>query len=266
MTRPVLRTRRQALSEMLGLMGLLTCGALLAGQGNQTLAARPAGTSDPAGSPRGLRGDSAHVPARSEGISALDRNLFTAASAGDLELVNRLLAAGASAQAVDERGRSALLAAVYGRRGDVSRTLIMAGADVNRKDTESNSPFLLAAATGQVDVVRLALSHGADLTSTDRYDGTALIAASQHGNVEVVKLLLQKGIAVDHVNQLGWTALLEAVILGDGGTRYDEIVQLLIDAGADANLADREGVTPTRHARERGYKSMVKILMRARGH
>ncbi len=114
--------------------------------------------------------------------------------------------------------------------------------------------------------MRLSLSHGADLASTDRYDGTALIAASQHGNVEVVKLLLQKGIAVDHVNQLGWTALLEAVILGDGSTRYEEIVQLLIDAGADANLADREGVSPTRHARERGYKSMVKILMRARGH
>jgi hypothetical protein len=43
-------------------------------------------------------------------------------------------------------------------------------------------------------------------------------------------------------------------------------VQLLLDAGADANLADREGVTPTRHARERGYKTMVKMLMRARGH
>ncbi|CAG9175192.1 hypothetical protein LMG23992_02890 [Cupriavidus laharis] len=265
MTRPFVRTRRQALSEMLGLMGLLTCGALLAGQGGQTLAARPAGTTDGASSSR-TRGDSAHVPPRSEGISALDRNLITAAAAGDLELVSRLLAAGASAQAVDERGRSALLTAVYNRRGEVAKALVLAGADVNRKDAEFNSPFLLAAATGQVDVVRLMLSHGADLASTDRYDGTALIAASQHGNVEVVKLLLQKGIAVDHVNQLGWTALLEAVILGDGSTRYEEIVQLLIDAGADANLADREGVTPTRHARERSYKSIVKILMRARGH
>jgi ankyrin repeat protein len=266
MTRPFVRTRRHALADMLGLMGLLSCGALLAGQGGQTLAARPAGNSEGAGSSRGPHSNGAHVPNHSEGITALDRNLITAATGGDLELVNRLLAAGASAQAVDERGRSALLAAVYNRRGDVARTLTLAGADVNRKDAEFNSPFLLAAATGQVEVVRLSLSHGADVASTDRYDGTALIAACQHGNVEVVKLLLQKGIAVDHVNQLGWTALLEAVILGDGSARYEEIVQLLIDAGADANLADREGVSPTRHARERGYKSMVKILMRARGH
>jgi len=250
---------------MLGMMGLLTCGTLLATQGGQTLARSSASGS--AGTPaHHPRGDGQHATTRSDGISALDRNLITAAVAGDLELVNRLLTAGASPRAVDERGRSALLAAVYNRRGEVARALILAGADVNYKDGESNSPFLLASATGQVDIVRLTLAHGADLNSTDRYDGTALIAASQHGNVEIVKLLLQKGIAVDHVNQLGWTALLEAVILGDGSARYEEIVQLLIDAGADANLADREGVSPTRHARERGYKSIVKILMRARGH
>jgi len=266
MTRPAARTRRQTLGEMLGWMGLLMGGALLAGQGGQTLAARPSSAGSAPYPPRSQRGDSSHAAARNDSISALDRNLITAASGGDLELVNRLIAAGASPQAVDERGRSALLAAVYNRHGDVARSLVLAGADVNRKDTESNSPFLLAASTGQADVVRLAMAHGADLASTDRYDGTALIAASQHGNTEVVKLLLKGGIAVDHVNQLGWTALLEAVILGDGSAPYEEIVQLLLDAGADANLADREGVTPTRHARERGYKTMVKMLMRARGH
>ncbi|SDO69072.1 hypothetical protein SAMN04488595_101561 [Ralstonia sp. 25mfcol4.1] len=267
MTRSQTRPRRQALAEMLGLMGLLMGGGLLAGQGGQTLARSIGGLRD-ASSPSAPapHPPPSHPAARGEGISALDRNLITAASIGDLDLVNRLLKAGASLRAVDERGRSALLAAVYNRRGDVARALIMAGADVNQKDGESNSAFLLASATNQIDVVRLSLSHGADIRSTDRYDGTALIAACQHGNVEVVKLLLKAGVPVDRVNQLGWTALLEAIILGDGSARYEEIVQLLIDAGADANLADREGITPSRHARERGYKTMVKMLMRARGH
>lgn len=270
MTRSQTRHRRQAIAEMLGLLGLLMGGGLLAGQGGQTLARSLTGVGGSpflAQGPRSSRPvDPPAFPPRSDGMAALDRNLITAASIGDGELVNRLLAAGASMHAVDERGRSALLAAVYNRRNEVARTLIMAGADVNRKDGESNSPFLVAAATGQIDIVRLALSHGADLRSTDRYDGTALIAASQHGNVEIVKLLLKAGLSVDHVNQLGWTALLEAVVLGDGSARYEEVVQLLLDAGADANLADREGVTPTRHARERGYKTMVRMLMRARGH
>ncbi|WP_354675417.1 ankyrin repeat domain-containing protein [Cupriavidus alkaliphilus] len=269
MTRPAARTRRQALNELLGLMGLLMGGGLLAAQGSQTLAARPAvGAANPpaARPPRGPATQAPRGLAGRDAISTLDRNLITAASAGDQVLVSRLLAAGASARAADEQGRSALLAAVQNRRTEVARTLMLAGADVNLKDADANSPFLLAAATGQADMVRLALAHGADLASTDRYHGTALIVASQQGHVEVVKLLLKAGIAVDHVNDLGWTALLEAVILGDGSARYEDTVQLLLDAGADANLADREGVTPTRHARQRGYKTMVKMLMRVRGH
>ncbi|UDM51323.1 ankyrin repeat domain-containing protein [Cupriavidus sp. MP-37] len=266
MTRPAARTRRQALNELLGLVGLLMGGGLLAAQGGQTLAARPAGGAATPSAGRPPRGPAPQATARRDAIGTLDRNLITAASAGDQALVSRLLAAGASARAADEQGRSALLAAVQNRRTEVARMLLLAGADVNLKDADANSPFLLAAATGQADMVRLALAHGADLASTDRYHGTALIAASQQGHVEVVKLLLKAGIAVDHVNDLGWTALLEAVILGDGSARYEDTVQLLLDAGADANLADREGVTPTRHARERGYKTMVKMLMRVRGH
>jgi len=251
-------------------MGLLMGGGLLAGQGGQTLA-RSMGALGGGGASAPMPSHGGHAgnhspPSRGDGIAALDHNLITAASVGDLDLVNRLLKAGASAQATDDRGRTALLAAIYNRRGDIARVLIQAGADVNRKDSEANSPFLLAAATNQIDVVRLTLAHGADLNSTDRYDGTALIAASQHGNVEVVKLLLSAGVPVDRVNQLGWTALLEAIILGDGSSRYEDIVQALLDAGADANLADRDGVSPTRHARERGYKTMVKMLMRVRGH
>jgi len=156
--------------------------------------------------------------------------------------------------------------AVYSRHTEVAKALVAAGADVNRKDMESNSPFLLAAATGQLELVQLALAHGADLNSTDSYDNTALIAACEHGNTEVVKVLLKAGVAVDHVNRQGWTALLETIVMGDGSARYEDTVQLLLDAGADANLADRDGTTPTRHARERSYKTMVKMLVRVRGH
>lgn len=48
---------------------------------------------------------------------------------------------------------------------------------------------------------------------------------------------------MDHVNNLGWTALLEAIILGDCGLSHIEVVQLLVEAGADVNLADSGGVT-----------------------
>ena len=64
-------------------------------------------------------------------------------------------------------------------------------------------------------------------------------------------MLIGAGVDVDQVNKLHWTALLEAIILGDGGERHQRIVALLVEAGADVNLADGKGVTPTQHARPR---------------
>ena len=69
-----------------------------------------------------------------------------------------------------------------------------------------------------------------------------------------------EGVEVDHVNNLGWTALLEAVILGDGGANHQEIVQILLDAGADPELPDGDGVIPLQHAQQRGYEEIAEIL------
>ncbi len=64
-------------------------------------------------------------------------------------------------------------------------------------------------------------------------------------------LLTETDVDVDHVNRLGWTALLEAILLSDGGPRHQEIVALLIEHGADVDLADGDGVRPLAHARAR---------------
>jgi uncharacterized protein len=81
--------------------------------------------------------------------------------------------------------------------------------------------------------------------------------------VEIIRELLTTGIDVDHVNRLSWTALLEAIILGDGSARYQEVVRLLIDGGADVNLADGSGVTPLAHAQQKGQAEIVAMLVEA---
>ena len=70
----------------------------------------------------------------------------------------------------------------------------------------------------------------------------------------MVRALLETDIDVDHVNHLGWTALLETVLLGDGDAAHVEILQMLLDAGADRSIADNDGVTALEHARERGLR------------
>ena len=192
-----------------------------------------------------------------------DQALIAAAGKGDLAAVERLIREGASVAARDSRGRTALLVATHGNHVPVARALIAAGADVNAKDDMQDSAFLYAGAEGRTEILKMTLPT-ADLKSTNRYGGTALIPAAHHGHTEAVRILLGTAIDKDHVNRLGWTALIEAVILSDGGPVHTEIVRLLVEAGANMNIADREGVTPLQHAKRRGYAAMVRIL-EARG-
>ena len=75
--------------------------------------------------------------------------------------------------------------------------------------------------------------------------------------------LVRTTIDLDHVNDLGWTALLEAVILGEGTRRWQQVVRILLDAGADPTIPDRNGVTALSHARRSGYDEIARLLARA---
>ncbi len=123
-----------------------------------------------------------------------------------------------------------------------------------------DSPLLLAGAEGTVDIMKLILQAKPDFTLHNRFGGTTLVPAAERGHVEMVKLLVSTEIDIDAVNHLGWTALLEAFVLSNGGPRHQEIVQVLVDAGANVNVADKDGVTPLQHARQKGFHEIVKIL------
>ena len=191
---------------------------------------------------------------------AIDQVLIQAALNGEGEHVRLLLEQGAGVQAVDADGCTALMRATHGNHPGVARLLIDAGSDVNALNAIHDSPYLFAGARGLNEILVMTLAHGADLTSINRFGGTALIPACERGHVETVRILIAAGVNVDHINRLGWTGLLEAIILSDGGPAHQEIVRLLIDAGADVNLADFDGVTPLQHAYARGYTAIAQLL------
>lgn len=78
-----------------------------------------------------------------------------------------------------------------------------------------------------------------------------------------MRFLLTTKIDLDHVNALGWTCLLEAVLLGDGGPKHQQIVAMVVKAGADPNIADKQGNTALSHARARGQSQVTAILKAA---
>ena len=158
-----------------------------------------------------------------------------------------------------------LIAAAYANDVESARELIEAGGEVNAKDESIQSAYLIATSEVGDDtaLLELTLANGAEVRALDSYDGTGLIRAADRGFTAIVARLLETDIEVDHVNRLGWTALLEAIILGGGDAAHTEVVRLLVEAGADANLADSQGVTPLAHAEESGYDEITAILRSA---
>ncbi|MEJ1157039.1 ankyrin repeat domain-containing protein [Prosthecomicrobium sp. N25] len=191
--------------------------------------------------------------------------LFRAAGAGDLPAVRDLLAGGMPADPRDGFGQTPLLLAVQGGHVEVAEALMAAGADVNAQAGNRDTPWLLAGALGRTAILKAMVPRGPDLTVRNRFGGNALIPACERGHVDAIAFLLTTGIDVDHVNDLGWTCLLEIVILGDGGPRHVEAARLVLAAGADPNLADRDGVTPLAHARARGQTRVAALIEAAGG-
>ncbi|MFX3635992.1 MAG: ankyrin repeat domain-containing protein [Candidatus Pristimantibacillus sp.] len=197
-------------------------------------------------------------------ISSMNLSFIQAAENGDTDKVLQGIKDGIDMNTRDDQGRTAILAATHGNKVDTVRALVEAGADINLQDNRLDNPLLYAGAEGLLDIVKVMVEAGADPAITNRYGGTALIPASEHGYVEVVKELLSGStINVNHVNNLGWTALMEAIVLNDGGEQQQQVIQLLIEYGADVTIPDKNGVTPLEHARANHFEAIERLLVAA---
>jgi len=221
--------------------------------------------------------------------------LVTAAQKGDAAKVKELLAAsGTNVNDVDpETGRTALHWAAREDRGEIVALLIEAKADVNAQDRTGKGPLTLAAEMGRVDATKRLLDAGASFTARDQIGGTPLTWACGLGNAETVKLLLDKGADVTVVDVNGLTPLIWAAGIGkpetvavilakkpdlnvkDGVTGdtalmrsvrsgKPESLKLLIEAGADVNLPNKQGYSPVQLAALSGTADKVQMLLDAK--
>ncbi|RPE14171.1 ankyrin repeat domain-containing protein [Chitinophaga lutea] len=197
-------------------------------------------------------------------IANADQKLRNAAAENDTLGIREALTAGATIETRDGDGRTPLMAAVYHNHINAAKLLIENGANVNAQDKILNSPFLYAGASGFTEIVKMCMKAGADYKVHNRYGGSALIPACEHAHVETVAALLSdKNFPVDHINRLGWTGLLEAIILGNGSPAHIQVVKMLIAAGANVNIADKDGVSPLAHAKRKGQSAIATLLEQA---
>jgi ankyrin repeat protein len=177
----------------------------------------------------------------------------------DVALVDELLKAGADVNAVNEFGATPMSEAAVTGNAAVIDKLLKAGADPESPNADGQTALMVLARTSNIEAARVLLKKKANVNAVEKWHGqTALMWASAQSQPEMVKLLIKHGADVNArslVNNWqrqvtaepraqarpagGLTALLYASRQG-----CLECVKALVDAKADVDLPDPEGVTP----------------------
>lgn len=204
--------------------------------------------------------------------------LHWAVRVNDQDLVDVLLAAGADVSGANRYGQAPIHAAVQYRHVGMIRKLLDAGADIETADASGEPPLLLATRLGDHDLVKALLAQGAAVDARDFvYGQTALMLAVREEHSGLVQRLLAAGADVNAqslageegrfilpievpvgtskgvgINRMGWpdrgarqpitgakTPLLHATRQGNLA-----LTRLLVEAGADIEIADANGITP----------------------
>ena len=164
--------------------------------------------------------------------------------------MQKLISVGASLNDVSREGRGALHCS---RSRMCTELLINEGADVNLKDHSGMTPLHSAITRSPTIDCSLALiKAGADENARCQRGETPLIKAARNGNLQIIELLLEKGANVNAFDLLGRNALYHAIFRG-------KTMRLLLNEESDANAA-------LRGATDREYKKCVKPLLKAGAH
>ena len=165
--------------------------------------------------------------------------LIDASISGHPDVVRLLLDHNANVDACDSSGRTSLHYAAANGHVEVSRILLERIADVNSRDGHASTPLLLASEYGTPSIVRLLLDHNAAMNVCDDDGDTPLHCAALGGQLEIARLLLELNVEVNARNNEGSTPLHMASAGHEKGN--PDIVQLLLDHGADAQLHNLSG-------------------------
>jgi ankyrin repeat protein len=155
--------------------------------------------------------------------------LHYAAMAGHVDVVEVLLRHQADVNARDDRGGTALMEACHGGpwKFDPSEPIIQRLLDHN-----AQVDLIQAAAMGRTDLIASILDRDSSLIDIpDARGETALFHAAHNNRLAAVKLLVERGADVNRSDAVGTAALHRT-----SGQCSDELIQYLIDYGADAHL------------------------------
>jgi quinoprotein dehydrogenase-associated probable ABC transporter substrate-binding protein len=209
-----------------------------------------------------------------------DAELAQAVVASDPARIKFLAAHGANLNARDSMGSTALTSAASARDSDTVKLLLALGADANARNGDDMTPLMAAAYRDHVPSVEALLQHGASLTVTDPRGLTPLCLAIDNRSFLAAMALLNAGaspnaacganrltplmIVARHVEaeKSGNVPVDDGTFLSDG-VSPQQVGQLLVTKGADANASSTSGLTALMVAAGHDNAPLIGLLIQA---
>jgi uncharacterized protein len=214
--------------------------------------------------------------------------LHWAVRADDLNTATMLIRAGARVSAANRYGMTPLALAAINGNAAMIEALLKAGANPNATLREGETVLMRAARTGKPDALQMLLAHGADVNAREGWQGqTALMWAAAANHPDAVQVLIdwgaeldaranlledkpqqtgiddrtqKDGVAVDRMSFTYSKGRMTPLLFAAREGALDA-ARVLLSAGADANLADPDGISPLLLAIINGHYDTAALLI-----
>jgi ankyrin repeat protein len=169
-----------------------------------------------------------------------------------------------------KNGQTPLISAAVSGHADIVETLLKNGADMTVSDTKGRTPLMWAARKNYEEIVKLLIrdltvgNNGWMLLNSATSNGhtrgaeTPLSLAAWNGHANIVELLIESGADHSVPDEGGWTPLHIAARQGD-----KQMVKFLLSNGADPSIPNIAGLTPIESATRKGHQDIAELLQRA---
>ena len=192
--------------------------------------------------------------------AAGDGPLAAAVKAGNVQTVRALIKSGTDVNARSGDGSTPLLWAAHKSNPEIARALVAAGAAVDAANDYGITPLLHASRIGDAAMVDLLLRAGASPSRAHPEGETPLMAAARSGSVPAVRLLLARGVDVNAAEAFQKTTAL----MWASGEGHTEVVDLLLEAGADPNRQAHVTSLTERHNADHPTGGFTALMLAAR--
>ena len=171
-----------------------------------------------------------------------------------------LITLGASPNIGDKKNNTPLHLAINKRDLKLIQFLLENNADPNIANENGVTPFISAIQLSELGIADLLLKNNANINAQDNEGESAISRAIFKKNIDLVEWLIQKNADLNIRNSNLETPLLQSLWIDDE-TPASQIVDKLIENGADVNATDFRGQSALIRAKSNGYSSIQRLLI-----